>query len=129
MYGEILYIFMFLTIPRNNYIFIILYSWDFVLIYITISTLKSACPYCPCRRLVLSNFTISVVGSQNVIDKSCLVCIKREKYTFLVTLRPLVSMRRGKVELCTLHYKARQRIHSQALYIKTHFRINFKSNF
>ena len=30
---------------------------------------------------------------QNVTNKSCLVCVKGEKYTFLVTLKPLGSMR------------------------------------
>ena len=38
-------------------------------------------------------FVIPAVRSQNVTNKSCLVCVKSEKYAFLVTLRFLGSMR------------------------------------
>ena len=41
---------------------------------------------------------------QNVTNKSCLVCVKSEKYTFLVTTRPLESMRWGEGELHTLQH-------------------------
>jgi len=37
----------------------------------------------------------------DVTNKSCLICDKSEKYAFLVTLRSLVSMRRGEVEVRT----------------------------
>ena len=60
------------------------------------------------------------VASQNVINKSFFVCVKSEKYAFLVTLRPLGSMQQGKAKLRTIHYQARQ---SQALYIRTHFSV------
>ena len=39
---------------------------------------------------------------QNVTNKSCLVCVKSEKYVVWVTLRFLGSMRQGEDELRTL---------------------------
>ena len=62
--------------------------------------------------------SIPVVGSQNFTNKSFLVCVKSEKYTYLVSLRLTGSMRQGDAELRTLYYWARQ---SQATYVKTHF--------
>ena len=38
-------------------------------------------------------FPIPEVVAQNVTNKICLVCVKSEKYAFLVTTRPLGSMR------------------------------------
>ena len=61
---------------------------------------------------------IPEIVSQNDNDKSCLECIKKKKYAFLVTLRPLGSMRQGEAKLCTLSYYARG---SQDTYIITHF--------
>ena len=52
-----------------------------ITIYITISTFTSVRPYnarCP----VPSYLTIPAVTSQNVTNKSCLVCVKIEKYVF-----------------------------------------------
>ena len=50
---------------------------------------------------------ISEVVSQTVTNKSYVVCVKSEKYAFLLTLRPLGSMRPGEAELHTLQYWAR----------------------
>ena len=44
--------------------------------------------------------------SQNVTNKSCLVCVKSEKYASWVTLRPqLDCCRRGKAEVRILNFK------------------------
>ena len=45
-----------------------------------------------------------LVASQNVTNKSFLVCVKSEKYAVWVTLRHLGSMRQGKAKLSTLHH-------------------------
>ena len=50
------------------------------------------------------HFTLPAVVLQNDTNKGCLECVKSEKYVFLVTLRPLESMRQGEAELHTLHY-------------------------
>ena len=57
-----------------------------------------------CHISILSHFTIPAVRSQNVTNKSCLVCVKSEKYAFWVTLRLTGSMRQGESEQNTLHY-------------------------
>ena len=67
------------------------------------STLMSVCPsffqsVCLCVRKLQA---IPAVISQNVTNKSSLVCVKSEKYAFFVNLRPLRSMRGGKAELRT----------------------------
>ena len=68
---------------------------------------------------VQSYFTNPVVWSQNVTNKSCLVCVKSEKYAFLVTPRLIImSMRRGKAELHTFHYQLKK---SQTMHINLHF--------
>ena len=67
----------------------------------------SVCPFVrrpsirPCVRKLAP---IPAVVSQNVTNKSCLVCVMSEKYAFWVTLRLLGSILQGKVELHTLHY-------------------------
>ena len=67
---------------------------------------------------------IPAVLSQNVTNKSCLVCTESEKYAFLVNLRPLLgSMRRGQAELCSLRYWPWW---SWTTYIKTHFNVSSK---
>ena len=46
------------------------------------------------------------VFSQNVTNKSCLVCVKSEKYAFGVTLRPqLDHYHRGKAKIRILDFK------------------------
>ena len=46
------------------------------------------------------------VASQNVINKSSLVCFKSEKYAFWFTLRPQSDhCRRGKAEVCIFDFK------------------------
>ena len=74
-------------------------------IYITISTFTSFLPYSIVFRLascpILSHFMISEVRSQNVTNKSCLVCAKGKKYAFCVTLRFTGSTRQGNAELRT----------------------------
>ena len=49
-------------------------------------------------------FPIVAVISQNDSNKSYLVCVKSEKYAFLVTPRNLESKRQRKAELQTFHY-------------------------
>ena len=44
-------------------------------------------------------FPIPEVISQNITNKSCLVCVKSEKCAFWVILRLMRAMRRGKAEL------------------------------
>ena len=67
---------------------------------------------CPSLRHLLSSihsvpshFIILAVRRQNVMNKSCLVCVKSEKYAVWVTLRPLESMRKDKAQLCKLRYQ------------------------
>ena len=61
------------------------------------------------------------VASQNVTNKSFLVCVKSEKYAFWATLKYLGTMQQVEAELSTLHYQAKG---SQAAYNKTHFSIS-----
>ena len=42
--------------------------------------------------------------SQNITNKSSLVCVKSEKCAFWITLRLLGSMQQGKAKLRTIHY-------------------------
>ena len=88
-------------------------------IYITISTFTFVRPYAvvPSRTVTLP---IPAVKSQNFNIKSCLVCVKSEKYTYLVSLILIGSTRQGEAELRTLYYWARQ---SQATYVKTHLSV------
>ena len=49
----------------------------------------------------------SAVVSENVTNKSCLVCDKSEKYASWVTLRPQSDRcRRGKAKVCILDFKS-----------------------
>ena len=57
-------------------------------------------------------FPISAFLSQNVTDKSYLVCLESEKYPFWVTLRPLGFIRQGKTEVKSNHI------------FKTHFSVS-----
>ena len=84
-------------------------DFDFVFkIYITNSTItfilayrpNQSCPFKSCFIALL----ISVVGSQNITNKGWLVCIKSEKYAFMITLRPLGSMRWWKSELLQISH-------------------------
>ena len=55
-----------------------------------------------CKKLV----QIPAVVSQNVTNKSCLICVKSEKYAFWVTLRPQWDCcHRGEAELRILNFK------------------------
>ena len=65
--------------------------------------------------------SIPAILSQNVKNKSCSICVEREKYQFWITLRSLGSMRRGEVKLDTLQYQA---MGSQAMYIKTQLNVS-----
>ena len=65
-------------------------------IYITISTFTSVRPSSVARHVTSRHtfdFQIPAVVSQSGINKSCLTCVKSEKYAFLGTTRPLGSMR------------------------------------
>ena len=53
--------------------------------------------------VMLSEFPISAVISQNVIIKSYLVCVKREKSAFWVNLRPSGFMAEKNIDV--LHTK------------------------
>ena len=67
-------------------------------------------PVCPYGSVHISSPVtppIPSVLSQNVTGKSCMVCINIKEYAFLVTIRPLGSMRQGRTKLRTLHYQAR----------------------
>ena len=65
----------------------------------------SRCPM-PATRPVLSRFTIPAVISQNVTNKSCLVCVMSEKYASWVTLRPQWHRwRRGVAEVRIHNFK------------------------
>ena len=55
-----------------------------------------------CRRRPTFDFQISAVISESVTNKSCLICVKSEKYAFLGTTRPLGCMRWGEAKLHTL---------------------------
>ena len=67
-------------------------------IYITISTFASVRPSAVWHP---SHFQISDSCSRikNITNKSCLVCVKSEKYPFWVTLRPLGSKKQGETKL------------------------------
>ena len=73
---------------------------------------------CVCPKIT----PVSAVGSQNVTNKSFLVCVKGEKYAFWVTLRTLGSMRQCEAEIFALQYFVRQ---SQSAFIKTHFSVSW----
>ena len=60
------------------------------------------------QRPSVTQFPNPVGLSKNVTKEICLVCVKSEKYEFLVTLTPLGCMRQEEAELCTLQYLARQ---------------------
>ena len=64
--------------------------------------------------------SIPLDASQNVSNKSCLVCVKNEKYAYWVTFRPLGSIRQGAAKPCTMYHQARQ---SRAVYIRTDFSV------
>ena len=65
-------------------------------IYITISTFTSVRLFdviVPSSHITFFHTAIPAVVPQTVTNKSCLVCVKSEKYVLLVTIRPLGSMR------------------------------------
>ena len=64
---------------------------------------------------------IPAVVSKNIANKSCLVCVKSEKYAFWVFLRALWSMKQGKAEIHALQYFARQ---SRSVFIKTRLSVS-----
>ena len=65
-------------------------------------SLLSVCPPSVCPK-TCSNYS---VVSQNVTNKSCLVCVMSEKYAFWVTLRPQSDRcRRGEAEVRILDFK------------------------
>ena len=56
------------------------------------------------------SFTLPIpaVVSQNVTNKSCLVCVKSKKYASWVTLRPQWDRcRRAEAEVCILNFKTK----------------------
>ena len=58
------------------------------------------------RSCVQILYQFPAVISQNVTNKSCLVCVKSEKYAALVTLRPQWDRcRRGEAEVRILDFK------------------------
>ena len=65
---------------------------------------------CPCVQQLTPVFA---VGSQNITNKSFLVCVKSEKYAYSVTLRPLGFMRQGEAKIQRLWFRARR---SRAVY-------------
>ena len=69
-----------------------------------------------------SKFPVPTVVSQNISNKTCLVCVKSKKFVFLITLRTFGSMRQDKAELCKLQYQARR---SQGKYTKTQGSVSF----
>ena len=100
------FIFSCFFLSTKRYLFAPL-SWEFLRtylnnyfnFYVCLSIRPSVCP------CVLKQHPISTVLSKNVIVKSCLVCIKNEKYVFWVTLRLIGSMRQGKAKLHTLYLR------------------------
>ena len=81
------------------------FSQQFYQIYLTISTFTFVRPYAiPPGPITLP---IPAVVSQDVTTKSCFLCVKSEKFAFLVTLRHLESTRQVEVELFTLPYYVR----------------------
>ena len=79
------------------------------------------CPSIRRRRRPTFEFSIPDVVSHSVTNKSSLICVKSEKYAFLVTTRPLGSKRWGEAELHTLQDQERR---SQATYTKTSFSVS-----
>ena len=73
-----------------------------------------------CGSQMCHTLRFSIV-SQNVPNKSSLVCVQSEKYTFLVTLRPLEYIMQGKAKPSTLHYQAKR---SRTAYNKTHLSVH-----
>ena len=73
---------------------------------------RSVRPSVPCVQKLTPVFA---VGSQNVTNRSFLVCVKSEKYALCVTLRPLGSIRQGEPEIHAIRYCARR---SRAALIK-----------
>ena len=65
--------------------------------------------------------TFNEVVLQNITNRTCLVYVKSEKYTFLVTHRPMASMRRGESKPDTFHYQVRG---SQSTHITTQFSVS-----
>ena len=67
----------------------------------------SVCPWFRGFGSVRPNLTSNPASvSQNVTNKSCLVCVKSEKYASWVTLRPQWDCcRRGEAEVCILNFK------------------------
>ena len=58
------------------------------------------------RASVRKLIPISAVGSQNITNKSCLVCVMSAKYAFWVTLRPQSDCCcRGEAEVRILDFK------------------------
>ena len=75
---------------------------------ITISTSTSVCSSVrPSVRLCVRKLAqIPAVVSQNVTNKSCLVCVMSEKYAFWFTLRPQSDRcSQGKAKVCILYFK------------------------
>ena len=72
----------------------------------TISTVTSRPSFLQFRAVlcVLKLAATSAVISHYVTNKSFLVCVKDEKYAFLVTLRAFWSMRQVKVEIYESEY-------------------------
>ena len=67
-------------------------------------------PFRPFRSVRPSHWLltpVSAVGSQNVTNRSFLVCVKSEKYALRVTLRPLGSIRQGEPEIHAIRYCTR----------------------
>ena len=61
---------------------------------------------CVCRVSVRKLAPIPAVVSENVTNKSCLVCVMSEKYAFLVTLRPQSDhCCRGEAKVRILNFK------------------------
>ena len=81
-------------------------------LHVCLSILFRLRAICPCVQKLTPVFA---VGSQNVTNRSFLVCVKSEKYALWVTLRPLGSIRQGEPEIHAILYCARG---SQAALIK-----------
>ena len=63
--------------------------------------------FCSVHPCVQKLTPVFAVGSQNVTNRSFLVCVKSEKYALWVTLRPLGSIRQGEPEIHAIQYCAR----------------------
>ena len=63
------------------------------------------CPSSVVRLLSVGKLPpILAVISQNVNNKSCLLCVQSEKYAFWVTLRPVGSMKQAEAKIHALRY-------------------------